>query len=247
MKLSCPSCSAPIAAPSVNLELALAKCDACHDVFSFAEQLGVDPSAALTRPVGAPPAAPPAPVSVRDVPQPRGVEATQDGDQLVLRYRWFHPTYLGLLLFCVFWDGFLVFWYGIALTSGAGAEMFVGPLLHVAVGLGLSWYVLAGLVNRTTVTVSRGRISVAHGPVPWPGAKKLDAAEVAQLWFEQKVSTSSKGSRSVRYHLHALLTDGVSVKLVGGLHEPAYARYLEYRLEEHLGLTDRPVDGEYRG
>ncbi len=243
MKLTCKDCGAPIKAADMNLDLALARCHACDAVFSFAEDLGVDPVAPLAPSRKPRPA--PATRDLRDLPVPEGIELQEEGGALTIRYRWFGLKFIALALFCLFWDGFLVFWYGIAITTGADITMFLGPLAHVAVGVGLTWYVVAGMVNRTTLTVRDGELQIDHGPIPWPGKKRVPTAEIAQLYFVQHVRRGNKGSTTITYQLHMMQTDGVTRKLATGLDDPEYARFLEHRIEHHLGLQDRPIEGQF--
>ena len=44
-------------------------------------------------------------------------------------------------------------WYGIAFAADTPLIAKLFPLLHVAMGIGLTYFTLAGLVNRTTVEV----------------------------------------------------------------------------------------------
>src|SRR5690606_5247899 len=87
---------------------------------------------------------------------PDWLRVGQGGGGLVFTRRWFQPVFLFLAFFCLMWDGFLVVWYGIAFATlgtakGPGLMMFVFPLIHVAVGVGLTYYTICGFFNRTEV------------------------------------------------------------------------------------------------
>ncbi len=230
-------------AEDVNLTQLVAKCRACHAVFRFDAQLS-EP---------APPRAAPAPVE--RVPLPDGLRVDKDesivpGDyrhaerktgRLTIVRRWFSARYLGMVPFCIAWDAFLVFWYGIGVTSGGPWIMFVFPIAHVAVGIGLTYATLAGLVNRTSVSVDGGRLRVRHGPIPWLGNRDIDAHSVRQLYTEEHTTTGKNAG--TRYAVVAIVHDGPSITLVKNLESSRQALYIEQELEQHLGIADAHVPG----
>lgn len=185
------------------------------------------------------------PTTGLEAPRPDRVTETRDERGLVLTYRWFSFVHLFMVAFCVFWMGFLVFWYSIALSRHAGAAdpMIWFPLLHVAVGIGLTYSTIAGFVNRTEIVVGGGEVAVRHGPLPWPGGKTLPTPEITQLYREERSSTTRSG-RSVRHELNVMTGDGRKVRLVARVPDPAMALYLEQAIERELGLADRHVPGE---
>lgn len=180
-----------------------------------------------------------------EAPMPGAITETRDERGLVLTYRWFTPVHVFLLLFCVFWDGFLVFWYSAALSRQAGLAdpMIWFPLLHVAVGVGLTYSTVAGLLNRTSVTVGSGEITIRQGPVPWPGNRTVNGAEIRQLFREETISTSRR-SRSSRYHVCAVTSEKRKLRLLGNVPGADVALYLEQAIERALGLEDQRVAGE---
>lgn len=158
-----------------------------------------------------------------------------------IEWRWFRPASLFLLGFCVFWDGFLVVWYSVAFSSGE-MVMALFPLLHVAVGLGLSYTALASLLNRTVVEVRPHELSITHGPIPWRGVRVARGA-LTQLYVEEKVSRSKNGT-TVTWTVSAVLNTGRRQVLLTGLDEKGQALYLERALEARLGIVPEPVEGE---
>ena len=180
-----------------------------------------------------------------DAPRPDRVNETRDERGLVLSYRWFSPAHLFMLVFCVFWIGFLVVWYGLALSRHAGPAdpMVWFPLLHVAVGIGITYSTIAGFVNRTTITVGGGELTVRHGPLPWPGGRVVPAHEIVQLYREER-TTNTRSGRSFRHELNATTGDGRKVRLVARVPGADLALYLEHAIERELGLVDQHVPGE---
>lgn len=242
MKLSCPSCGGPIPASDVNIQQAIAKCSRCDTVFRIDQQL---PPVKELR-------------EQPDVPLPKRFRVDDLGTELVISWSWFSPAIFFLLFFCIFWDGFLVVWYSIVLglgLGGLGGEkgpsgwpllfMAIFPVLHVAVGVGLTYFVLASFVNRTTVRVDRGELTIRHGPVPFPGNKTLLTSDLTQFYCSETVHNHRRSS-SVSYELNAVHTDGSKVKLLSGLTELDQGLFLEQRLERFLGIENERVPGEVR-
>jgi hypothetical protein len=178
-------------------------------------------------------------------PRPGNVTIDQEADALRLAYRWFSAKYVFMAFFCVAWDGFLVFWYGIALSQkvGLGNFMIWFPIAHVAVGIGITYSTLAGFVNRTVVRVSSSAVTVRHGPLPWLGQKSVAASDIGQVYRQQLISTSSRGGSSVSYQLSVATHDQRKIDLLK-CDSSDTALYIEQEVERYLGIGDRPVAGE---
>jgi hypothetical protein len=225
----CPSCGLSLSAAPVAEGLNAARCSSCRTLVD----LGA--ADAPRSPVGA--ARPQAPI-----PEDWQVEATPGG--LSVRWRWFGFEVLLLLVFTLFWDGVLISFAAGATEGFAHPERLLFGLVlpHVWVGFALSYYVLARFINTTAVTIEGGELAVRHAPLWWPGQRCVPARDVQQLFVLEK--RGAKGSRS--YELCAMMRDGMRRSLVPGLSDLAEARFLEVRLEQALGLVDRPIAGELR-
>jgi predicted RNA-binding Zn-ribbon protein involved in translation (DUF1610 family) len=183
-------------------------------------------------------------------PRPRQVRVEQkpatkkDGPGLIFTWRWFNTGILFLFFFCVAWDAFLCFWYGTAISSGnAPWIMFVFPVAHLAVGVGLSYYCLAAMLNVTTLEVTPKRFIVRYDPVPWLGETNIETNQVEQLYCKQKVNSGRNGV-SYSYQLCAVLKDQRQLNLVSGLETAEIAAFLEEQIEKWLRISDEPVIGE---
>lgn len=238
MDIQCRRCHKPIAADGINIQQMIAKCGACGAVFTF------NPGDA---------AAPDKPRAARGViPIPARWKMSQEGGALVFSNRWFRPVFIFLAVFCVVWDSFLVLWYSLSLGSGDGTPsafsviFLVFPLLHVAVGLGLTYYTIAGFINTTTITVDRGSLRLRHFPLPWLYSGTIATHEIDQIFCKETVQTN-KGTAWYRYAVSVLLKNGRERKLIANLDAPEEALYLEAEIEKFLGITDRAVAGEYKG
>jgi hypothetical protein len=246
MKIDCQECGARILAADLDLPTSMAKCRNCNAVFSFADRLQASPPVALTqrerlrtpRPEG---------LTIRetsDAPTEPGYrDAPRKQGSITVVRRWFSPVFIFLALFCCIWDGFLFFWYS-KLTSGpAEFAILAGlfPILHVAVGVGLTYYTIAGFVNRTTLRLDERFLSVRHAPLPWKGNHTIARENIKQLYCEHEV-TQGKNGASHSYYLSAVLMDEHKVRLASMPVDQA--KYIEDIFEERLGIADMYVPGE---
>ena len=176
-------------------------------------------------------------------PMPENVSVQQEADGLRLSYRWFSWKYLFFALFCLVWDGFLVFWYRIALAHPSPDNIALWfPVVHVAIGIGLTYWTLAGFLNRTVVRVSTSEVTIRHGPLPWFAQKPVPASEIGQLYREE-ITRSTRNGTSTQYRLSAVLRDGRKRKLLT-CDSPDVALFVEQEAERYLGIADRHVAGE---
>jgi hypothetical protein len=233
-ELECISCGAPILAGNVNLDRGLAKCSHCGAIFTITHD--AQPTGNVP-PVQRPPQ--PEPI---DVPMPARFRVEDLGGTLTIEYNWWTPAILFLVFFAVLWNGFMIGWHTIALSTGAWFMSAFG-LLHTAVGVGLIYVCLACILNTTTIRVDTGELSIRHKPMPWRGNRSLNSRDIQQLYVKSHVSHSKNGSTTT-YQLHAVMSDGRREKLLTGLSEQDQALYLEQEIERHLRIEDAPVRGE---
>jgi hypothetical protein len=229
MRLQCGSCAAALAEKDVDGARGLARCSFCGTLTDVGRWAAPGSREEVFR-------------ERAEVPMPAGFSVSRNPGLVIVR-RWFSWKFLPLAFFCVVWDGFLLFWYGAASVGKAPIVFFLFPLIHVAVGLGLTYFTAAGFLNSTKVGASNGRLVVRHGPLPWPGNLDLPATVVKQLFTTEKV-TSGKNGPSRTYEVGYVGAGGEKKALLKGLEEPEQALFVEQRLERHLRIADQPVPGE---
>jgi hypothetical protein len=239
VKLHCPSCGSPIDADDMNVVNLVAKCRACDDVFSFAGVVETPANATRMAPTRL---ANPAPKQGEMLPRPPGMIEQQLGNTWTVTWRWFTSDVIGLLVFAVAWDAFLVFWYSMAFGTRGPWIAKVFPIGHVAVGVCITYYVLTGLFNRTRVDVSRSEVSVRHYPLPWLGNRSIASADLTQLFCEQ---AAMKQNGIGRFRLCATLRSGNKITLLSGFRNVGEAKYLERAIESRLNIAPTAVVGEY--
>jgi len=224
--LACPSCGAKIQIlPGSNRY----KCDYCGSEHYLEAASGFTA---------------PAPTTRRDlIPVPSGVVVKENELGLRITRRWFSLKYIPLAFFCVAWDSFLIFWYSMAFSTEAPWIMICFPIAHLAVGVGLTYYVITGFFNRTILEVTPGKMQLWHEPLPWAGEVKMDTSDLKQLYSKEKSSRGEHGT-SYSYELWMVSKDGRSKKLLSGLDSPEVPLYIEQQIESWLHIPDMPVAGE---
>lgn len=227
--LKCASCGSALKAEDWDTAAGIIKCSYCRALMTVPKSQATSEVPAF-RPRGS-------------VPMPPGLTCETTGANVVITRRWFTPAALFLAFFCVAWDGFLVFWYGMAFSMDAPWIFKLFPLIHVAVGVGLTYSTLTMFFNRTIIQAGQGWLSIEHGPLPWKGGGSWEAGQFDQLYCKSRISHSKNGTQ-VNYEIHAALRDGTSRQLLGtGLTEEQ-ALFIEQRIEQALAITDREVPGE---
>lgn len=243
--LSCKSCGAAMRGDGFDRRLGVVVCAHCGAIFDLtrrADREAVLPELPVA-PAGKAAGGARAPVAL-----PAGMVVDRQGPgRLAVRWRWFQWPALFLLFFAVAWDSFLVFWYGIVFTMpDVPWIMAVFPLVHVAVGVAITYTAVAKLLNRTTVDCDGMALRVRHGPLPWWPQPTVPVAALEQLYVERKVKRGKNGT-TVSWNLLAVTRDHSGLPLVTGLDDLDQALWLEQELEDGLGIRDRPVAGEYTG
>ena len=190
-------------------------------------------------------------VSSEPVAQPAGLEFQETSRGLRFSYRWFNPAAYFLIIFLTFWDGFLVVWYGgliarFMTTGHLEIIPFLFPVLHLAAGVGLTYYLLCLFFNRTTLEVDRDQLRVRVGPLKASGALEVDRHDLRQFFVVQQVRHTKNG-RQVTYDLNVVTRTGEWKKVLSGLTQSAWGRFIERKLEDYLGIVNEAVDDEYQG
>ncbi|MGB1287357.1 MAG: hypothetical protein ACPG7F_12535, partial [Aggregatilineales bacterium] len=236
MQLYCRQCGAEIKAENVNLGKMIAKCDTCNAVFSFADMYDdIEPKAKKSKRE-----------LYADVAMPNNMTLVENEKEMRIERKWFGCSTAMLLFFAIIWNG-MIFGIFLPAVGLSGADDF--PILFLvpfmAVGIGMGYMGIAGLVNSTTVYVNDHEISIKHAPLPIPGGNKyLDAANIEQLFTKMHVSHSDNGT-NYTYSLNVIKTDGTRQKIIGSLDKAEQALYMEQEIERFSGIENLPVKGEY--
>jgi hypothetical protein len=221
-EFQCVRCRSPIADTDVDLEGGHVSCRSCGRVYRSADPTGV-----------APPRGP--------VPLPPGMVAKDTEESLFVGFRRLRPTHLffiggalaiDLIVALIFRD--------LAASRPHWTTYLLAPGTYNAVAVILNYLALAALLNRTHLWVKAGRITLRRVPLPCGPTRKVNAAEVDQLFSRAEYEEGRISFCSVC----VLLKNGRWLTLVEKLTSVEQAFFLEWAIERHLGIEDRPVAGE---
>ena len=227
LTVACKKCGRTVDTEDLDMEFLVAGCSHCSTLFSFSDQV----KSADKRPVPRSP-----------VPMPKGISVEDSGKQLTISRKWFGPAVIFIILFTLFWNGFMLVWYTIAVSQQEWLMAVFGSL-HLAVGLGLLYYSPAGIFNTTTIDVIKDGFEIKHGPIPYPGHLLMLSESIQQLYCREKVNQGKNGT-TCTYELHALTRDGKDERILKGLSQREQVLFLEQEIEKYIGITDTPVPGE---
>ncbi len=229
--MNCPNCSSRLA-PDDNP--GLLKCEQCN-VWK--------PASSVRSPEGAvSPDRPPEPK--RRVNLPLKFKVDPSAREFKVSWRWWAGFSWFWLVFAGIWNLVTIpMTVLMAFDSSLGFErLFMVPF--ILVGMGTGYLALCHLLNSSRLSVSRGTLSLTHGPLPF-GGKEYDASELDQLYCQRYTAGRVNHQPVYAFRVQILLKDGSQQELVSGLDTLDEALYLEQEFEERLGIEDRPVPGEH--
>ena len=126
---------------------------------------------------------------------PEGLDEITTMTGTTIRRKWLTWMIAPLALFAMVWDSFIVFWYTTVLTNhGAPWIAILFPLGHVAVGVGITYFVIASLANKTDVILNSSFVEVRTGPFPWIGNKRVPVADIVHVMVRERRSAQNRSS-----------------------------------------------------
>jgi hypothetical protein len=198
-------------------------------VFGFAPLLEANRVRQASSPAFAPANRPPL------APRPARMHVQDWAGLLTIHWHWFNASIIFLTLFCIAWDSFLFFWYKQAFSQREPI-MIIFPIAHLGVGVGLTYHVLCGYLNSTTVRANSNTLQIRHGPFPWPG-RTLSRGQIRSLYCKSRTDRNSAN----QWELCAFLSTGQKLCLISGLSDPDEPVFLQRELEDRLGLPPESI------
>ena len=165
---------------------------------------------------------------------PEGLDVLKSGDDVIIRRSWRTLAVVPLFFFLVFWFGFLGFWYYHAFTARhAPLMMFLFPLIHVAVGVGLAYFAVCSLVNRTDVIITTSSVKCVIGPLPWRGNRDVPVGDIHGVAVRERFGNKGSVSFTVVY------VDGANKEhtLLTSMPRQEQAGFVAGSIKEILGLA----------
>ncbi len=177
-----------------------------------------------------------------------GFTLSHEGGSLVITRRGYSHAVVVIIISCVAVATLLFIIFAnhqgnTASTNPAGIVLAV-PLIMI-----ICYFVVAKVGNATIIRLNNSLLTVRVGPLPVGGNKDVKVQDIDELFCEKKTNTSSD-SRSnqyyttIYYNVVVQLKTGQRVIVVFALEKYEDARYIEQLVEQHLGITHRPLAGE---
>lgn len=175
---------------------------------------------------------------------PAKIEITRSFDRLQIVRKWLGLQYYLLTPFTIAWDASLLFWGLIFLFPGP-LFLWLFLLVHVAAGIGITYYTLTGYVNKTVIDVDVNFLTIKHGPLPMGSNKKISSRALRQLYCTRREYFSPLLNDYATCDVHAITDDPKNIKLLDDLSREQ-ALFIEREVEKFLNIEDRRVKGEIR-
>lgn len=118
-------------------------------------------------------------------------------------------------------------------------------LVPLLVPWAMSYTVLAGFLNTTTLTLEPERLRIQHGPLPWRGGRVLQRSEVAQFYCKKHLRRSEHGLHR-SFALWMRDQQGRDHLLLKNFWKAEQPLWLEEQLEAYWDLPHRQIDGAYQ-
>jgi hypothetical protein len=173
----------------------------------------------------------------------RGVGAPS----LIITRRWFSPLCGPAAIVSVLLFGILISARRSVLADAADPKVAIVLVAWVLLAVGAAHTCLSSLVNRTTLGVGGGLLSMRRGPFPPRRTLRIDVGEIASVsyrartltsgaWFSAEDGHAMTAQAVRRYDLGVDCKDGRHIVLLRGFASDEPLSYLKWLIEAHLGL-----------
>lgn len=173
-------------------------------------------------------------------PRPASIRVAERDGAITASWSWFDfqsIVHVTIGVACLLVGTRPVFGGGDEATSAVGV---IGAVVFGLAGLLLTYSGLAQLLNRTTVTASRGEIAVSIGPLPWPGAGVWTTAGTQRLFVAE---TEWQLNYRNWYKVMAI-SRGTRVQVGHAVQDAAMARWLVWLVESQAGVPHSKGNAE---
>jgi hypothetical protein len=228
MTLVCTACGGTIPPEDIDSKQSIARCPSCNLVFDARA------GSANER---------------RRIAMPKAITVASDTQRLTITWKWYRPMFLAMAAWTVLWASLMAMTIA-CMVAGGGFDKHHHVMAPIALSLALerTWppiaggfivmYIwLAGALNRTTITVAHGVLSVRHGPIPWWGACDVATKDIQYVRSKWR-NRLSKGAPKIKYWVFARLSNGGSAILLNGLHDADQALFIEQEIDARLKIAD---------
>lgn len=170
MKISCKYCSYDILSENVNIASSVAKCHHCNSVFKFANDATSNSDHNDYK---------------EDIPLLKRIKVTRYPSELVIEKKCFNAKYIRVTFNCVLLIAMTI-WFLIDDNSSSYGVTRRDILFMCFASIVMILYLIVGYVNKTLITVGYHSLSIKHAPIPWFGYKKINLAEIKQIYCKEE-------------------------------------------------------------
>jgi len=237
-RISCRSCGSSLNVETLNPKYAVVNCSHCGSMYDAS---GLKRDTSDVSPES----------SVRtSYPKPENIKLRKDSKGIKYSWRAYNPiaSILSVLIHIFilsklsetflpkFIDGFS--WHG-----GNPAEFGIINWVLVAAA---SWITGVFLLNRHRIRLTSSSLVIDQKPipVPWKFRKTIPRDRVQQLFVAERVKHQKDGPSTTHYVLRMIDADDNLIEIPGRFRNQEQAMYMEYALEDELGLSNIRIAGE---
>lgn len=228
-QLTCQNCRAKIPTKNINIQKVIAKCDSCGHVFDFEKMVKKERK------------------QRREILLPTYMDVLKLNSQLEIDIKWRSSMNKFLVFFAVCWNA-IMFVIVISIMSSGNFFDLLPVSIHLAVGIGLIYYIIAMYFNTSKVMVNTRYLTIKHEPIKIPFYKGHDirSDDIEQVYVDEYVSSRSNKRPNYAFRVNVLLKDQQykPIVILKGFKYPEQALYVEQEVERFLRIEDRKVKGE---
>jgi hypothetical protein len=162
---------------------------------------------------------------------PDATEILRGADQMELTAHWYYKELWYIALAIGAWN---LYWTYAWLFDNRNEPFATFTCIVATYLLAANWF------NHTRIVISKGRLIVRHGPLPWFGNHDLRTLSLKQLYVKRHIRRR-EGQNMITYDVWVTTRAGRHFVLVGGLQTSEQALYIEQEIEIFLGIADKPV------
>jgi hypothetical protein len=111
-------------------------------------------------------------------------------------------------------------------------------VLYMCAALALVWWIaLVCFLDKVVVSVNRYEVRIRHTPIPWPGSRRIDVADICQVMAERHPN-------GVHYRVNIRRQNDCWTTLYGKARSLEQATAIEQHIESVLRILDEQSDAE---
>ncbi len=213
MQLYCPNCGAQVPARNINIHKQSAVCPDCDHLFLFDAAEMIRKS--RRRPLVAPPS----------------VHLQQREGCLSLAFEWRDERTARYIAFSVAWNVLVIAVTNTLIFEGFVPSDFLLLALPIFIGVSMTYYSAALLVNSTHIHVDAHTLSIRHLPLRMPGNLDVPRSSIRQVLILESAAENRTAGQT--YDLVLALHNRTNLTALRGL-QGELAFYLEHQLQALL-------------